>query len=228
MGSVADAATAVMCCLMRWCSCSLRRSASEPSRFSYPPPAVGSSRVRSGSSRQLRHGTSAICRECRTAECTDSGFTFAEFLIALALVLLLSAVAARTVLEAGRAAIRAKDEAEWIATVTLFDRTLRTAFSAWPPAFWGREPDIEKSAAGYRIIDRSEATEFAVEISIDRAGTGKLAVLWAGRCTVIGPVDSILVAPCKRSGIDACTVIVLLVAGPHEQQFVVTCGGARL
>ncbi|HUX51225.1 MAG TPA: prepilin-type N-terminal cleavage/methylation domain-containing protein [Spirochaetia bacterium] len=161
-------------------------------------------------------------------ECADSGFTFAEFLIALALVLLLSAVAARTVLEAGKAAIRAKDGAEWIATVTLFDRTLRTAFSAWPPAFWGREPDIEKSATGYRIIDRSEATEFAVEFSIGRAGTGKLAVLWGGRCTVIGSVDSISVVPCKRSGIDPCAVIVLLVSGRNEQQFVATFGGARL
>jgi len=228
MGSVADVLISATCCLTRWCLRSSQQLASQDSLSSYPPRAVECSGASNVSSKRLECAMNGISREYRTAACAESGFTFAEILMALALVLLLSAGAARTLLEAGRAAIRAKKETEWISTVTLFDRTLRAAFSSWPPAFWGRNPDIERSVTGYRIIDRSEATSYTVEISMDAAGAGTVAIRWGGRNMAIGALASISVEPCNESGTEACAVVVLIASGSHEQQFVVTFGGARL
>jgi len=166
----------------------------------------------------------------------EAGFTLVEVLVALTVVTVLTAVAMGAIGAATRALAHGSEEARWTRSLALFDRAVRTAFSRFPPAFWGRAPVLEETSGGYRIRDLSDASGYSVSFRFvdlpdgTRGPGGRALVVGFGSAKVaVEGVRRIEFSP-LRSGDGRLAGYHIEIGGAGERvgKFVVDFGGQYL
>ncbi|WP_455381076.1 PulJ/GspJ family protein [Salinispira pacifica] len=166
----------------------------------------------------------------------EAGFTLVEVLVALSLITMLTAASIGAVGAATRALAHATEGARWTQSLALFDRTVRTAFGRFPPAFWGRPPVLDTGDGIYTIHDVSGASGYAVgfrfvEPAAGPRGTGgRILVVSFGSAKVAVPgIETIEFAPLRSGDGRLCGYRVGIGGREGESgQFVVAFGGQYL